>query len=128
MTDYYYTGSDWNNYALDSTGSHGLELNAGYSIKGISLAANYIPRQANGAKTIGGDTYVQLGYEFDSFKVFAGAGNGWHSSDNEFKVVNVGLTTSKKVDITDKFSLPLTGSVIVNPDAKEMFIAVGISL
>lgn len=127
-TDYYYTGSDWNNYTLDSTGSHALEINAGYTIKGISLAANYIPLQSVTAGTQGGDTYVQLGYEFETVKVFAGAGNGWHSSDGEFKVVNLGLTTGKEVELTDKYSLPVTGSVIVNPDGKELFIAVGISL
>ncbi len=127
VTDYYYTGNDWMNYTLDSTGSHGLEVNAGYSIKGISLAANYIPTQSLGAGTAGGDMYFELGYEFEKFSVFAGAGDGWHSADGEFKLVNLGISTGKEVEITDKYSLPISGSVIVNPDKKELFLAVGLS-
>lgn len=127
-TDYYYSGTDWSNYTLDSTGSHALELNASYAIKGVSLTANYIPIESISAGAKGGDTYVQLGYEFSTFKVFAGAGSGWHTTDEKFKVCNIGLSTSKSVALTDKYSLPVNGSVVVNPDRKELFIAVGLSL
>ena len=128
LSVYYYSGNDWTNYSLDTAGAHGLELNAGYTFKAISLSANYIPLQSNGAATQGGDTYVQVGYQFEKVKVFAGAGNGWHTTDGEFNAVNIGLTTVKNVEITDKFTLPVTGSVVVNPDRKEMYIAVGLSL
>jgi hypothetical protein len=34
----------------------------------------------------------------------------------------------KEVKINDKFSIPLTGSVIWNPQAKQFFIVAGFSL
>jgi predicted porin len=127
VTDYYYPGNDFFNVS-DTAGAHGLEINLNYEIKGLSLSANYIPLEAPGAGTVGGDMYFELGYAFSKFSIFAGAGNGWHTTDTEFKLVNVGLSTEKEIQITDKFSLPLSGAVILNPDQKQFYITVGISL
>jgi len=121
LTDYYYPGSS---YFLGA--SHGLEANLAYTTGGLSLAANYIPFV--GAGTIGNDMYFEAGYAFKSFSLFAGAGNGWHTADNSFNFCNVGIKTTKEIKITDTFSLPLTGSVILNPDRKEFYIVAGISL
>jgi hypothetical protein len=121
LTDYYYPGSSY-----FAGASHGLEANLAYAIGDLSLAANYIPFA--GAGTIGNDLYFEAGYAFKSFSVFAGAGNGWHTADNSFKFCNVGIKTTKEIKITDTFSLPLTGSVILNPDRKEFYIVAGISL
>lgn len=127
LTDYYYPGSDYFDVS-DTAGSHGIEINAGYEIKGLSVAANYIVNEAPSAGTVGGDMYFELGYGFDKFSLFVGAGDGWHTSDSEFNLCNVGISTEKEIEITDKFSLPLSGSVILNPDSKQFFIVVGISL
>lgn len=132
VTDYYYPGSDYFDLS-DTNGSHGIEINAGYEIGGFSVAANYIVNEAPGAGTDGGDMYFELGYSFENVSLFAGAGNGWHTGedpgeDDEFGVVNVGLSTSKDISITESFSLPLSGSVILNPQSKQFYIVVGISL
>ncbi len=121
LTDYYYPGVKY----FDGT-SHGVELNLGYGIKDLSLAGNYMLNQ--GAGTAGGDMYFELGYAFKSFNIFAGAGNGWHTPDGSFSLVNVGLSTSKDLKITDSFTLPLSGSVILNPKTQQFFIVAGITL
>jgi len=125
-TDYYYPGLDYFNYS-DTAGSHAFEINVGYAIKGLSLSGNYIVNEAAGAASAGGDMYFEAGYSFTNFKLFAGAGDGWHTSDGEFALCNVGLSTSKTIEVTDKFSIPVSGSVIVNPEKKQMFLVVGFS-
>jgi len=68
-----------------------------------------------------------LGYTFKYFNVFVGAGDGWHTSDGDFGLCNIGIGTSKEVKITDSYSLPVSGSVVLNPEREEFNIVVGIS-
>ncbi len=108
--------------------AHAVELGGSYTLGSLGLSANYIFNEASGS--IGGDTYVEASYAFSSAKLFVGAGNGWYTSkmDKDFSVCNVGLSTSKELKITDSFSIPFTGSVIMNPDKEQLFFVVGISL
>ena len=97
-------------------------------MKDFSLAANYMLNEAGGALTAGGDMYFEAGYAFKNFSLFAGAGNGWHTTDGTFGLVNVGISTQKEVKITDSFSLPIAGSLILNPKTEQFFIVAAISL
>jgi len=126
MTDYYYPGSNYFDYS-DSTGAHGFEINLGYEIKGLSISANYMLNEAGGAMTMGGDKYFELGYSFPSVSLFVGAGDGWHTSDGGFALCNVGISTEKEIPVTESFSLPLSGSVIFNPDKEQFYVVVGVS-
>jgi hypothetical protein len=138
LTDYYYPGLDYFNYS-DTAGSHAFEINAGYTIKAFTLSANYIVNEAGGAASVGGDMYFEAKYAFTNFSVFAGAGNGWHTvegfkadgvtmKDDEFGLCNLGLSTSKTIKVTDSFSIPVNGSVIWNPHAKQFNMVIGFSL
>lgn len=127
LTDYYYPGSDYFDYTKAS-GSHGYEVNLGYGIGGLSLAANYILNQAGTAATAGGDKYFEVGYAFEKFSIFAGAGDGWHTPDGSFGIVNLGISTSKEIKITDSFSIPLKASAILNPTTKQYYLVAGITL
>lgn len=129
LTDYYYPGSPYTDFTAktDSTGSHGYEVNLGYEIKGFSIGANYMLNQANAAGTVGGDMYFELGYSHEAVSLFVGAGNGWHTLENNFAVCNVGMSVSKDIEITEKFSLPVSGSVIYNPDADQFYVVFGVS-
>lgn len=76
-------------------------------------------------------TYLELGYERTigntNLKLFAGGtlGEGYYAS--KAAVVNVGLTATRDLQLTEKTALPLTGSVIVNPDAKSVYLVFGIT-
>ncbi len=126
VTDYYYQGPLFD--FSDSTGSHAIELNASYEIGGLSLSANYIVNEAGGAASAGGDMYFEAGYSFKNLDIFIGAGDGWHTTTGEFEVVNIGISTSKEIKITDSFSLPVFGSIIVNPQQEIAYVVVGFSL
>lgn len=127
LTDYYYPGTSYFDYSSPG-GSHGFELNLGYEVSGLSIGANYMLNEASGAGTAGGDMYFELGYGFDAVSIFVGAGDGWHTSDGEFAVCNVGMSYSKEIEITEKFSLPLSSSLILNPETEQYFIVVALSL
>lgn len=127
LTDYYYPGTEYFDFSTES-GAHALEVNLGYEIGGLSLAGNIFLNEAGGAGTAGGDLYFEIGYGFENVNIFAGGGDGWHTPDGEFGVVALGLGTSKEIKITDSFSLPLSGSVILNPTTEQFYIVVGISL
>lgn len=127
VTDYYYPGTKYFDLSKGS-GAHGVEANLGYTISGLSLSANYIFNEAGGAETVGGDKYVEAGYSFGKVSVFVGAGDGWHTPDGKFALVNVGLSTSKDIKITDSFTIPLKVSAILNPKTEEYFLVAGITL
>ncbi|SMO66558.1 TorF family putative porin [Gracilimonas mengyeensis] len=122
LTDYYYPGTSWTD-----EDSHAFEINVGYSIENLSLAGNFILNEATGAGSAGEDIYFEAGYTVGAADLFIGAGDGWHSSDGNFALVNIGLGTSKELVITDTFSIPLSGAVIYNPDSEQFYILAGLS-
>lgn len=131
LTDYYYPGTDYFDYSTVS-GSHGFEVNLGYELGNISIGANYMLNEATTAGTAGGDMYFELGYSFDAVSLFVGGGDGWHTlggtAKGSFALCNIGLSVSKEIEISEKFSLPVSGSVILNPDTKQFFVVFGFSL
>ena len=126
LTDYYFPGTEYFDYSTEN-GSHAFEINLGYEIDGFSIAANYILNEAGSAGSAGNDLYFEAGYGFKYFKLFAGAGDGWHTSDGEFMFCNLGISAEKELKITDKFSLPLSGSLIWNPEREQFNIVLGVS-
>lgn len=131
ITDYYYPTLDYFDYS-DTTGSHAFEMNLAFTRGGLSLSANYILNEAGNAGSAGGDKYFEIKYSFDSFNIFMGAGDGWHTANNEdgsdrFTICNIGLGTSKSIKVTDTFSIPVTGQLVFNPDLKKMYIIAGFS-
>ena len=126
LTDYYFPGTEYFDYSTES-GSHAFEINLGYEIDGFSIAANYILNEAGSAGSAGNDLYFEAGYGFKYFSLFAGAGDGWHTSDGEFMFCNLGISAEKELKITDKFSLPLSGSIIWNPEREQFNIVLGVS-
>lgn len=130
LSDYYYEG-DFTDVS-DTSGSQAFEVNLGFVKGPVTLSANYILNEAGGAASKGGDMYFQFTYAFSKFSAFIGAGNGWHTLDNEkgddvFNICNLGISTSKTIEITEKFSMPVSGQVVFNPDTKQLFAAVGFS-
>ena len=69
--------------------------------------------------------YFEAGYSFKYFGLLVGAGDGWHTSDGKFMICNIGLTASKDIQITEKFSLPVSGALIWNPEREQYHIVVG---
>lgn len=96
------------------------------------------------AKKSNGDnmysTYVELGYNFNISETSCNAFLGF-TPDRPDKdkgetgfygespgVVNLGITATKNIKISDSFSLPVSTSLITNPQAENIFLVFGITL
>ncbi len=77
-------------------------------------------------------TYLQLAYPFNIQKseinLFCGVtpAKGYYA--NKFNVVNVGLSVARDIEITDNFKVPITGTLGVNPELKNIYFVVGLTL
>lgn len=125
VTDYYYPSLGGSFFA-DS--SNAYEINLGFTTGGLNLAANYILNESPLPASAGSDLYFEAGYAFNKFNLSVGAGDGWHTSDGKFNVCHVALGTSKEISLTDTYSLPLNGQVILNPEKNLLYVVVGITL
>ncbi len=133
-TDYYFpsAGLKFFNYKGEGNGAHTLEIGLNYGgpeAFPISIAGYY-----NFHNDVDKSTYFELGYPFTvkdvSVNLFVGASGGKSAAygTDEFNVINAGLTFSKEIPITDKFSLPIHASYIINPNIEQSYLIVGISL
>lgn len=116
VTDYYF-GGDWT-----SGDMHFIEPSLGLALGDFGFTAAYMT--GDGVD----DTYLEAAYSFSAVDLFVGVGDGQYTDDGEFSVCNVGVGTSKEVAITESFSLPVSGAVILNPSTGGFFITVGLSL
>ncbi|MHC1708564.1 MAG: hypothetical protein AB9842_13725 [Bacteroidales bacterium] len=77
-------------------------------------------------------TYLELGYPFiinhTELSVFAGGTPGEGFYADKAAVINVGVSAKKQLPITEKYSLPLTGTLIVNPKEDQVYFVLGITL
>jgi len=127
--------TNFNNYDDSAgAGSHFIEINAGYTGPEsfpISLSFNIFIHNV-----MDNPIYFQAGYTTlindISLNLFAGgsAGDGaaYYGSAESFDIVNTGITVSKEIKIDDNFSIPVFGSVIINPATENLFYVFGFSL
>jgi len=128
VTDYYFPGS-----AYFDKNSHFVEPLVNLGLGNLSLTAAYMFYDGAGNGDDSGDIYLQAGYAAGPVSLTLGGGNGQYSfedegEDDKFAISNIGIGTSKEIKITDSFSLPISGSIILNPSTEQLFVVVGISL
>jgi hypothetical protein len=131
VTDYYF-GGDWTSFNLN----HFIEPSLSFGIGDFSIAGYYMflpgteDEDGNELTSFGseGDMYFEAAYSFKHVDITLGAGDGQYTSDGDFTVCNIGIGTSKEIQITEKFALPVSGAVILNSSTGGFFITAGISL
>jgi uncharacterized protein (TIGR02001 family) len=149
ITDYYFPDEvntyHYFDYKKQSTG-HILE--ASLSFNGteklpltVLIATNIYGADAkkiNRDGTMGENqfsTYAELGYSFKNFNIFLGTNltqvdkkrgeSGFYG--DYLGVVNLGITSTKEIKISKSYNLPLTVSLITNPQAEKIFLVAGFS-
>jgi len=150
LTDYYFPADNGDYKYFDYnklTTGHLLEASLSFSGTeklplSVLLATNFYGSDATRLysdgtrKDIQYSTYAEIGYAFKRFDAFIGfnltnpdedLGETGFYGDN-IGIVNLGISASKAIKITDSFELPLTFSLITNPQAQKIFFVVGISL
>jgi hypothetical protein len=77
-------------------------------------------------------TYLELGYPFrvqeTEIATFIGLTptNGLYG--DKFGVVNLGLSATKSIVVTDKFTIPIKGSFMLNPQQEKVFFVISLTL
>ncbi|MCB0731056.1 MAG: hypothetical protein KDC88_08490 [Ignavibacteriae bacterium] len=133
VTDYYFptSGGKYGNYK--DPGSHTIEIGLSYGGSDsfpISLAA-YMNVYNDEDNTV----YFEVGYSTEiqevGFDLFVGGtpgGDGAYYGTTEFNLINIGITASKEISITDDFSLPIFSSYVLNPNLEIGHLIFGLSL
>ncbi len=147
VTDYFFpdeiNGYKYFNYDGDQTG-HVFE--GSISFNGteklpltLLFATNFYgadARRINEDGTTGKiqySTYAELGYAFKYFEAFMGFNLTTPDTDkgeagfygSSFGVVNLGVSAAKEIQITEKFSLPVSVSLITNPQKERIYLVAG---
>lgn len=117
LTDYYFPGTKW----FDGL-SHYIEPMITLGIGTFSLTGAYMMNDDDG------DIYLEAGLSAGPVDLFLGGGDGAYTVDGDFNICNIGISTSKEVPLTESFSLPVSGAVILNPSSEQFYVVVGISL
>ena len=141
VTDYYYPSagiefSNFNNYDdPDGPGAHTVE--AGLTIAGPETFPLSFSGFINVHNDAGNNTYFQVDYSTVveninlAFMLGATGGSednpGYYGADG-FEIINVGVTVSKEIKITNEFSLPVNASFVLNPNTDISYMVFGISL
>lgn len=137
VTDYYYPSvffaADQNygffNFDDDGNGAHVVEVSAAYSSEGfpLSLLVAY-----NVYNDVDDSFYAEASYAAGIFDIFLGLTTGssaWYGvAGDGIAVINAGITASKDIPITESFTLPLFGQVILNAETERSFFVIGVSL
>ena len=135
LTDYYFPSPDglgFFDFDGDGDGAHWIEPSVSYT------GPDTFPISLYGAAFVHNDPdnsiYLQAAYPFTVDSVELGLTAGAITGESAFygttgfAVVNLGLTATKSIQVTDSFALPLSVSYILNPDTERTFLVVGISL
>ncbi|MCW0481110.1 hypothetical protein [Gaoshiqia sediminis] len=120
LTDYYFPGSEY----FDGD-SHFFEPMVSLGLGDFSLTAAYMKGSDDSGIE---DVYFEAGLTAGAVNLFVGAGDGAYTMDGDFDLCNIGIGTSKEIKITDSFSLPVSGTAILNPSSEQFHIVVAISL
>jgi hypothetical protein len=77
-------------------------------------------------------TYLELAYPFkwknNNLRVFAGVTPMEGLYGSEFAMNNIGITNEREIRINDKFSIPVSGSLIINPHLENIYLVFTLSL
>jgi hypothetical protein len=131
VIDYYFpnSGKKIGNFKNDE-GAHTLEGTFTYCGPiSLLVACNFYNDPGN-------NIYFEFGYSFTAdkieFELYAGGtpgskdNPGFYGAEN-FSMINIGVTASKKIKITDDYEFPIFTSFIVNPRAEVAHIVFGIT-
>lgn len=99
-----------------------LTLSVGYSFYGAKYSTS---AKANMA----GSFYTELDYAIKNLTVVVAGGDKYYTQTikDDYSIVNVGFKIVKNVVITDKFTLPITGQIMYNPNSTHLYYTVGFS-
>lgn len=76
-----------------------------------------------------GSMYGEISYPIKNVTLILGAGNEMYTgkTESDWGIVNAGIKVVKNIKITNDFTLPLTGQLMLNPYTNKLYYAIGFS-
>ncbi|MDR0733876.1 MAG: hypothetical protein LBF08_07455 [Dysgonamonadaceae bacterium] len=143
ITDYWWTGEDGNPmkyFHYDDLTPHLWEASVGYNLETVSfplsLSLGVIFAGNDNKKEDGKNcysTYIEatVPFSINNFDMNASVGftpgQGLYSATRA-AVCNISLRVNREIKITDSFSLPVFGQLILNPQKQDPFFVFGFTL
>ena len=138
VTDYYFpeggSGHDYLELGSETTG-HVYEATLSFAGTDAFPVALTVASNVGGAST--GSTYLEASYDTNNFTLFAGGVVGDEGDADDLDglyntggsgLINVGVSMSKEIQLSSTYSLPVNTSLVLNPDAGNVFLTFGFSL
>ncbi|MDX1700436.1 MAG: hypothetical protein R3250_07450 [Melioribacteraceae bacterium] len=133
VTDYYFPNSGLRYGLYEEPGAHTIEV--GLSYGGSDSFPISIAAYMNVYNDDDNSVYFEVGYStvvsdvgVDLFVGGTPGGDNQFYGTENFNLINIGITASKEISITDKFSLPIFSSYVLNPNLEVAYLIFGLSL
>jgi hypothetical protein len=138
--DYFTMTQQDKNYYFDyvkGTTNHALEGSITYTGPesfpiGLSWSTFFYGNDQNVDSNYYYSSYFEASYLFkwkaNNIKVFAGITPWEGLYADEFAMNNLGITNTRNININDKLSIPISGSIIINPYKENIFFVLSIGL
>ena len=122
VTDYMLNVDDVFNYS-DSTNNI-IETSLGYFFKfPLTLSYNIFiwgwDKDENDNQLY--SSYIEASYLIKNINIFCGVNPYKSFYADDLAIVNVGLTLSKDININTSYSIPVSTTLMLNPDSKKLF-------
>ena len=139
ISDYWWAGEGAYKYFMyeSKRTAHLFEASIGYKLplEKFPLSISWNTMFAGSDYPEDGDraysSYAEVSFPFKIKTADLGLSLGltpWKSLyADDFSVIHIGLKATKEMKITDSFSLPVSGEIIVNPRYEDIFFVLGVS-
>lgn len=145
----YFTLSVWDYFLMNETIPNNKYFNydnktTGHSYEASLVLGNFkIPLQLTSSvffygadKDVNGDnyysTYFEAAYNLNianqDLNIFLGGTPNEGLYGTGAGIVNVGCSLSREIKVTDKFAIPLKGSLVLNPRQENIYFVIGLTL
>lgn len=133
VTDYYFpTGSEFFNFDNDGAGAHYIEPNI--SVTGPESFPVTFYGAINAYNDPDDSIYLEASVPFSagdtdmSLTVGGVPAESAYYGTTKAGLINLNLSVSRAIEITETFSLPIFGGYILNPYAEQSYLVFGVSL
>jgi hypothetical protein len=133
VTDYYFPNSGLRYGLYEEPGAHTIEVGLAYAgSESFPLSLAVFMNVYNDDDN---SVYFEVGYSTEVEEVGVdffvggtpGGDNQFYGPEN-FNLINIGITATKEISITESFSLPIFSSYVLNPNLEVGYVIFGLSL
>ena len=133
VTDYYFPNAGLRYGLFEEPGAHTIEVGLAYA--GSESFPISVAAFMNVYNDDDNSVYFEIGYStvveevgVDFFVGGTPGGDNMFYGTENFNLINIGVTATKEISLSDSFSLPIFSSYVLNPNLEVAYLIFGLSL